>query len=302
MAELQFKIDTTALQTIQSTELKANFEEMTEALTEFVKPYESIIVTDDGIGMAKVDRAKLRSVAKHVDDYRKMVKRTYTEPLKEFEDQCKKLNAIIDRGISNLDGQVKMFEQKRREEKLWSLNEYFDDVQKKMKHPEYASWEQVMDERWGNVTFDSEQAKRDIDLACFRIDHDVQSIVDLDSEFEVALLDNYRKSHLLYETLQMNDRLVADKKRKEEQQKRLEEEYKQKRAEEEARAAATRVIEKTNPTPKAEEPEQTYIANFRVCGTYEQVAMIRRFLDINHVDYSLETIEKTNKPVEAVLV
>ena len=28
MAELQFKVDTTALQTIQSTELKANFEEM----------------------------------------------------------------------------------------------------------------------------------------------------------------------------------------------------------------------------------------------------------------------------------
>jgi uncharacterized phage infection (PIP) family protein YhgE len=301
MAELQFKVDTTALQTIQSTELKANFEEMTEALTEFVKPYESIIVTDDGIGMAKVDRAKLRSVAKHVDDYRKMVKRTYTEPLKEFEDQCKKLNAIIDRGISNLDGQVKMFEQKRREEKLSSLNEYFDDVQKKMKHPEYASWEQVMDERWGNVTFDSEQAKRDIDLACFRIDHEVQSIVDLDSEFEVALLDNYSKSHLLYETLQMNDRLVADKKRKEEQQKRLEEEYKQKRAEKEARAAAAKVIEKTNPTPKAEEQEQTYIANFRVFGRYEEVAMIRRFLDIKHVDYSLETIEKTNKPADAVL-
>lgn len=301
MAELQFKVDTTALQTIQSTELKANFEEMTEALTEFVKPYESIIVTADGISMAKVDRAKLRSVAKHVDDYRKMVKRTYTEPLKEFEDQCKKLNAIIDRGISNLDGQVKMFEQKRREEKLWSLNEYFDDVQKRMKHPEYASWEHVMDERWGNVTFDSEQAKRDIDLACFRIDHDVQSIVDLGSEFEVALLDNYRKSHLLYETLQMNDRLVADKKRKEEQQKRLEEEYKQKRAEKEARAAAAKVVEKTNPTPKAEEPEQMYVSNFRVFGRYEQVSMIRRFLDINHVDYSLETIEKANKPADAVL-
>lgn len=301
MAELQFKIDTTALQTIQSTELKANFEEMEQALTEFVKPYESIIVTEDAISLAKGDRAKLRSVAKHIDDYRKMVKRAYTEPLKSFEDRCKVLTGIVDKGVSNLDGQVKLFEQRRKEEKLFLLRDYFDNVQKDMKHGEYASWEQVMEERWGNVTYDAEQAKRDIDLACFNIDHDVQSIIDLKSEFELTLLDNYKKSHLLYETLQLNERLTADKKRKEEDQKRLEEQYKQKRAEEEARAAAAKVIEKTNPTPKEEEPEQMYVATFKVYGTYEELTKLHGFMVYKKLSHTIEGMTATDKPAEAVL-
>lgn len=301
MAELNFVVDQAALQTIQDTKLTANFDEMEAALNAFVEPYEKVLVTEDSIALAKSDRAKLRSVANHIDSYRKSVKNIYQTPLKEFEERCKKLTAIIDRGTLNLDSQVKEYENKVKEEKFFNLQQYFGGVQANMKFPEYIEWMDIRNDKWGNKTYDTEQAKRDIDLACFNVDHDVQSIIDLKSEFEITLLDNYKKSHLLYETLQLNERLMADKKRREEQQKRLEELYKQKRAEEEARAAATKVIEKTNPTPKAEEPEQTYIANFRVWGTYEQVTMIRHFLNNNNVDYSLETIEKTNKPADAVL-
>jgi hypothetical protein len=301
MAELQFKVDTTALQTIQSTELKANFEEMEQALTEFVKPYESVIVTEDAISLAKGDRAKLRSVAKHIDNYRKVVKQSYTEPLKTFEDKCKQLTAIIDRGVLNLDAQVKQFEERIKEEKYFGLQEYFGGVQANMKYPEYVEWMDIRNDKWGNKTYDTEQAKRDIDLACFNIDHDVQSIIDLKSEFELTLLDNYKKSHLLYETLQMNDRLMADKKRKEEEQKRLEEQYKQKRAEEEARAAAAKVIEKTNPTPKAETTEAMFVATFKVYGTYEELTMLRSFMTYNKLSHTIEGMTATDKPVEAVL-
>lgn len=301
MAELNFKIDQTALQKIQETELTANFEEMEEALTEFVKPYESLIVTEDAIGLAKGDRAKLRSVAKHIDDYRKLVKRTYTEPLKAFEDKCKSLTGIIDKGVANLDSQVKLFEERRREEKMFLLRDYFDNAKAGLKYPEYADWEVILNEKWGNVTFDIEQAKRDIDLACFNVDHDVQSLMDLHSEFEVALLDNYKKSHLLYETLKMNDRLVEDKKRQEERQKQLEEQYKRQRAEREAREMAAKVVEQTNPTPKVEEPEQMYIATFKVHGTYDEIRATQHFMNINKISHLFEGMAKTDKPAEAVL-
>lgn len=301
MAELNFVVDQAALQTIQNTKLTANFDEMEVALEAFVEPYTKVLVTEDSIALAKTDRAKLRSVASHIDSYRKSVKNIYQTPLKEFEERCKKLTAIIDRGTLNLDAQVKEFENRVKEEKFFNLQQYFGGVQANMKFPEYVEWMDIRNEKWGNKTYDAEQAKRDIDLACFNVDHDVQSIVDLHSEFEVALLDNFKKTHLLYETIQMNDRLMADKKRKEEQQKRLEEACKQKRAEEEARAAAAKVVERTNPTPKVEEPEQMYVADFKVYGTYEQLTMIRHFLNSNNVDYSFEGMMKTDKPAEAVL-
>lgn len=301
MAELNFVVDQAALQTIQNTKLTANFDEMEVELEAFVEPYEKVLVTEDSISLAKSDRAKLRSVASHIDSYRKSVKNIYQTPLKEFEERCKKLTAIIDRGTLNLDSQVKEYENKVKEEKYFNLQQYFGGVQANMKYPEYVEWMDIRNDKWGNKTYDAEQAKRDIDLACFNVDHDVQSIVDLKSEFEITLLDNYKKSHLLYETLQMNDRLMADKKRKEEQQKRLEEEYKQKRAEEEARAAAAKVIEQTNPTPKEEEPEQMYIATFKVYGSYEQLTILRHFMNNNGLAHSFEGMTKTDKPAEAVL-
>ena len=39
MAELNFVVDQNALQTVKSTVITANFDEMKEALTEFAKPY-----------------------------------------------------------------------------------------------------------------------------------------------------------------------------------------------------------------------------------------------------------------------
>ena len=87
MAELNFVVDQTALDTIKNTQLSANFAEMKEALTEFIEPYAQLIVNEDAITEAKADRAKINAVAKHVDDYRKLVKKVYTEPLKQFEDK-----------------------------------------------------------------------------------------------------------------------------------------------------------------------------------------------------------------------
>ena len=106
MAELNFIVDQTALEVIRNTQLSANFAEMKEALTEFIEPYTHVIVSEDGIAEAKADRAKINSVAKHIDDYRKLVKKVYTEPLKLFEDKCKELTSICDKGKVNIDEQL----------------------------------------------------------------------------------------------------------------------------------------------------------------------------------------------------
>lgn len=299
MAELQFLVDTSAVNTIKNLTIGANFEELSSALMKLNDEYKSVLYTDAEIPLAKKELAKLRSLQKHINEYKIFVTKQAGEPIERFKDQCKQTISILDNAISNIDRQIKQSEEKRKQEKYFLLEQYFNNVEKK--YPEYHSLEYCLPEKWENKSYDIEQCYRDIDLACFNIDHDVQSIIDLHSDFEVALLDNYKKSHLLYETLQMNDRLMADKKRKEEEQKRLEEQYKQKRAEEEARAAAAKVIEKTNPTPKEEEPEQMYIATFKVYGSYEQLTILRHFMNNNGLAHSFEGMTKTDKPAEAVL-
>lgn len=290
MAELQFKVDQTALATAKDTVITANFDEMKEALVEFAKPYKSVIVSEDAIGVAKADRARIRAVERHIDDYRKMVKNVYTEPVKAFEAKCKELTAICEEAALNIDTQIKAYDEKRKEEKLFLLRDYFDNAQKGMKHPEYITWETVENPRWANVTYLLETAHNDIYLACLQTDKDVDDIIALSSEFQVALLDNYKNTHDVFGTFQMQERLAAQKLREEQRQRELEEQYKAQRAEK----IAEDIKNQSNPEPQevAQESEPMFMATYRVCGTYQELSSLQNLLKTLKVKYVIVGTEQ----------
>lgn len=327
MAELRFIVDNSAIETVQKTELKANFTEMKTALTEFAEPYKNLIVSEDGIAVAKADRAKLRSVAKHIDDYRKMVKKTYSEPLKKFEAKCKELTDICDEAATNIDVQVKEYERIRKEEKIFLLKDFYANAVNPF--PEYATWEYLYDEHWENKSYSSEQAHRDIVDGIARVAKEVQSIYYLHSEFELTLLDHYKQSHEIVSVLALNERLTEQKRQKEEAERknreRMEEiERERKRQEALAKPAPSPVPDEypfedvVEPFPddeipfdvpsaediekamKAEE-EPHYVSAFRVYGTYEEISMVRQFLTNSNIPYLSESLSETTLPVEIAL-
>lgn len=320
MAELQFKIDNAALDVVRSTPITANFDEMKEALTEFVKPYQSVIVTEDGISTAKSDRAKLRSVANHIDSYRKNVKAVYSEPLKTFEAKCKELTAIIDGGVSNLDKQVKEYEQKRKEEKLFLLHDYFDNAVSNMKNPDFIHWENVYNPKWENVTCKLEDCHKDIDLAIAKTESEVYAIKGLNSEFELSLLDCYKKEHNLSIVMQMHERLTEQKRQKEERERleREQEELARIKAEQQAvneqaepesvgeeysdfsdlepdfadLAAEAIAADETAEIP-FEAPPETYVATFKVYGTKQELESLMglfKNLRVRHEVVGVQTV------------
>ena len=289
MSELSFVIDQTALETVKNTVINANFDEMKEALTEFVKPYESIIVTEDAISMAKSDRAKLRSVANHIDSYRKSVKNIYSEPLKQFEAKCKELTGIIDNGVANLDRQVKEYEQKRKEEKIFLLRDYFDNSVQNMKHPEYAEWDRVYNQKWENVTYKVDDAHKDIDIFCLNTDRDVDQIISLSSEFQLALLEDYKKTHDIFSAFQLQEQLATRKMREEERQRELENQYREERA----KKIAEDIKNQSNPKPEAkEEPAPRFIGTYKVCGTYEELMSFENLLKTLKVSFAKTEIKE----------
>ena len=308
MRELRFVVDDNAVETVRNTKLTANFDEMKEALIEFTEPYKGIIVSADEISVAKSDRAKIRSVAKKIDDYRKMIKRAYTEPLKQFEDKCKQLTTICDEASDNIDKQIKTFEQIRKEEKISSLKEYYTKANNP--YPDYATWEYLYDERWGNVTYNIDTAKKDIDEGIDRISTEIKTVKSLRSEFELMLLDHYKQSHEIISTLALNERLIEQKKQKEEAERRRQErlaeiEAERKRQEEMAKAAPPVVQEETiEPEPQVEvvqeEPEH-FIGNFRVYGTYEELMMLRQFMNRNNIHHAFDGMNRTDKPADIAL-
>ena len=251
MAELNFVVDQNALETVKNTKLSANFDEMKEALTEFIEPYTQLIVSEDAIAEAKADRAKINAVAKHVDDYRKLVKKVYTEPLKQFEDKCKELVSICDQGKNNIDYQLAEFEEKRKEEKFTLLKAHFEAARMSMDNPEYITSSLALHPKWENKGTSLEECQKYMDEAIQKVDAEVKTIRNLHSEWETSLLDEYSRTHDLLSALALNERLTekaqqeAERKRKE-QEERERRQAELKRQQEEAKKAVAEAAKNTN--------------------------------------------------------
>lgn len=302
MAELNFVVDQTALDTIKNTQLSANFAEMKEALTEFIEPYTQVIVSEDAISEAKADRAKINAVAKHIDDYRKLVKKVYTEPLKQFEDKCKELVSICDQGKSNIDYQLTEFEERRKEEKFILLKAHYEAARMSMDNPEYITSSLVLHPKWENKTTSLEECKKYMDEAIQKVDTEVKTIRNLHSQWETSLLDEYSRTHDLLSTLALNERLTEKAQQEAERKRREQEERERRQAElerqrEEEKETVAEAAENTNwetelkkAISEDQQPmkEPEYVGNFKIHGTLKELAAVKRFLDANNITYSFK--------------
>ena len=72
---------------------------------------------------AKSDKATINKKKKALNDKKVEVKKEYISPLENFEKQVKELVEIIDKGVNNIDTQVKDFEKKEVDEKLKDIME-----------------------------------------------------------------------------------------------------------------------------------------------------------------------------------
>lgn len=97
--------------------IKMNFEEVKGSLQETMKKYEGIIVTEEGLKDCKATQKDLASLRNKIDTYRKDVKREMLVPIDVFEYQCKELIGLIADVEKPIKEGIKVFDDKRREEK-----------------------------------------------------------------------------------------------------------------------------------------------------------------------------------------
>ncbi|WP_283696604.1 DUF1351 domain-containing protein [Clostridium perfringens] len=97
--------------------IKMNFEEVKGSLQETMKKYEGIIVTEEGLKDCKATQKDLASLRNKIDTYRKDVKREMLVPIDIFEYQCKELISQISDVEKPIKEGIKIFDDKRREEK-----------------------------------------------------------------------------------------------------------------------------------------------------------------------------------------
>lgn len=278
MADVVFSVDSESLAPVQRAVIRANFEDCREALAEMLAPYAGLVVAEDGIAAAKADRARINRVAANIDEARKMVKRVYTEPLAEFEAKCKELTGICNSAAKNLDGQIKGFEQRKRDEKLGRLESYYDD--RIGEYGAYLPWTTVMNTRWGNTSYSEDKAREEIDSAIKGCADDLAAIRDMGGGFQAAVLDYYRQTRDIGACIRKHNELV-----------RLEAEEKERR--EACEKARQPKGPDTAPSPESRgagrqeppaEPETTSIA-FTAYGTRQQLLDLAHYMRENGIRF-----------------
>ena len=287
---VEFEIKQDALAVIKNTVIDGNFDEVKAALTEMVAPYKSMVVSEDAISGAKADRANLRKVSARIDEVRKTVKKTYSEPLAVFEGKCKELMSIISDGAENLDRQIKDFEQREAEEKIEQLHaEYIAMTDDEMES--FLPWGAINNPKWANKTYSSETALQEIRDAIENTRNDLTTIRSMGGDDTPYLLDVYRQTRDLSAVVRKASELKTMRQREEQRARdeafRRQEEIRRRQEAErmEAEKAHERIAEAAHAPVVESAAEDLVTVSFKVTCTRDQLTALGEYMKKNGIKY-----------------
>lgn len=232
-------------------QIDGNFEELKKSLEDDLQKYNSIVVTPDSIAAAKKTRADLNKLKTAIDNRRKEIKSEWCRPLTEFESKVKELLSLVDKPIAVIDGQVKVFDEQRIEEKRTALYECYSSNIGELEIP----FEKLVDPKWKNVTAELEKLKADMQKKISRCKSDIKIIEKTCGAYIAACQQKY------LDTLNISDALAEFKKLEELDKRRaIIEAEEKKRAEEKAKAVDVELVPTAKPAPVPQEMPPTATA------------------------------------------
>lgn len=186
-------IISTDLTTALPKEIGFNFEELKAELAEKLDYYNNLVVTEDTIKEGKAEKAKLNKLREAVESKRKEIKKECMAPYTDFEAKVKELVAMIDAPVAAIDGQLKVFEEQRREEKRKAIETVYDEiVPDEIKA--IMPLDRIFDQRWLNTTFKTEAVGEAIGNLSDKIDDDLTVLDTIEPEFSTAVRAKYMET------------------------------------------------------------------------------------------------------------
>ena len=294
-------ITTTDLNLIPQV-IEWNFEDLKTELRTQLEVYKNLAVTADAIKAAKSDRANLNKLKTAVEEYRKDIKRRCLEPYNAFEAQCKELVGIINEPINAIDEQIRVFEDKEKQDKYDALKAHYDSVVGDM--ADTAKFDLIINPKWANKTNKLEDLKGEIEDQIDRVKDELKKLADQYSDvpYYAAIVSKYKEALNYSAAIVLATSLKFEQEQEERRKKKAEEALK---AAQEAQAAEEQRIQQMavqpepvpmpEPTVAVQPVQQTApIANepvgmvsFTVKGTKSQIVALREFMKKNGIEYAV---------------
>lgn len=246
-----------------------NFEEIKEQLSAEMAYYKGMLFTEETKKEAKETVAALRKLKKEVSDRRIEIKKAYLQPYDDFEAKVKELDALINEPIAFISEQVAEFERRRVEEKKKLIGEIYAGILAEHDFvAEYLPLDRIYDSKWENATTTQKAITKAIADRVERMERDLYTIREMQSEFEDKGLAKYKS------TLELADAIAVMnqyQKQKEEIMRREKEREERQRAEEAAKAVPVSDPVPVAPAAAVQEENQSRKASANAV-TYEVIA------------------------------
>lgn len=268
-----------------------NFEELKAEIEEIVREYETAVYTDDAIKQMKTDRAKLNRFVNAISGERTRIRKLLLKPDERFGQEVKELTGIVQRAIDNIDGQVKDYERRQREEKTAKVRDFYDanihDIEA------YLPFERVMKPEYANASTTMKSIKEEILALIQRVDEGLAILNEVDSPYAGDMKKVFLETYDIGAAMAKRNQLESEA----ENRRLYMEEQERRKAEREAarKAGADRVMQ-AGRAPEPEQPRETpqkmetvedpvNVIDFRVYATMGQLMKLKAFLSDNGIRF-----------------
>lgn len=270
-----------------------NFEELKQEIQEAAHSYETSVYTDETIKAAKADRAKLNKFVEAIKGKRTEVRKKLLEPDVLFGEQVNELTGIIQTAITNIDEQVKDYEQRQREVKTKKIREFYEENIHDL--AEYLPFERVFCPSYANASTTMKSIKEEILSTIQRVAEGIAILNEVESRYAGDMKEVFLRTYDIGAAMAERNRLEeAERKRQE-----YEAEQERIRAEREAarKAEVSRTVNAGKkpaivPTGHQESVSEAetvehhvHVIDFRVHATIEQLEQLKAFLKVSGIRY-----------------
>lgn len=171
--------DIALVASIDAATIKSNLDIVEKHLDELLKKYTNIVVTEDNFTSMKKVRAMLNKRKKEFISAGNELADKAEAPIKEFRLKLKEVAGKFDVPIQQLDGDIKGFEEKSRQEKLDFARQEAERISTELSgDAKYASMVEIKKE-FGNVATTMKFIKEDIEAQ-------IREFIRIDEEAERA--------------------------------------------------------------------------------------------------------------------
>jgi len=267
--------------------INVNFDEVKAMLTDKLEEYENIVVTEATLPGCKAAQKELASLRNEVDGKRKEIKKSLSEPINRFEDQCKELVAMIEKVEKPIKDGIKVFDDLRRDEKRRAAEAIInEEAEAAGLNDKYKSMVQIK-ESYLNLTATVKAVKEDVVAQCLalKVQQDaeeektavIQSAIDRENEKirQKLTLEDFR---FILSNGNLNDILA-------EISRRADKIYQAENAPKEEVKEAPK--EEPKEVKQPEVAQSRYYVKLELTGTFDEMRTFSAFLKERKIDHKV---------------